>query len=133
MTGRVVHFEIPTDDPERASGFYSSVFGWQTQAMPEMEYTMVTTAPTDADGRPAEPGSINGGMFRREEKLRTPMVTLEVEDIDAALDKVASAGGSTVSPREPVGDMGFAAYFRDSEGNVLGLWENAAPAGTEAT
>jgi len=38
---------------------------------------------------------------------------------------VQRLGGSTVSEKQPVGDMGFAAYFKDSEGNVLGLWQNA--------
>jgi predicted enzyme related to lactoylglutathione lyase len=52
---------------------------------------------------------------------------VDVEDIDAALQKIESLGGSTVTPRQEVPGMGWTAYFRDSEGNVVGLWQNARP------
>ena len=74
---------------------------------------------------PSVPGSINGGMFRREGDLTSPVVTVDVDDIDAALEKIKSLGGSTVSPRQEIGTMGWAAYFRDTEGNIVGLWQNA--------
>ena len=63
MTGRVVHFEIPADDVDRARSFYRDAFGWQMSGLPEMGYTMVGTTPTGENGMPSEPGSINGGMF----------------------------------------------------------------------
>ena len=74
---------------------------------------------------PSVTGSINGGMFRREGDLTSPVVTVDVEDIDATLETIKSLGGSTVSPRQEIGTMGWAAYFRDTEGNVVGLWQNA--------
>ena len=132
MTGRVVHFEIPADDEERAREFYKSAFGWAITTMPEMGYSMVMTTPADESGMPAEPGSINGGMFAREGELKTPIITVDVEDIDAVLEKIGTLGGSTVLAKQAVMDMGFAAYFRDPEGNILGLWQNAAPAGEAA-
>ena len=46
MSGRVVHFEIPFDDKERAHSFYSEVFGWNISEIPEMHYSIVTTGPT---------------------------------------------------------------------------------------
>ena len=52
MGGRVVHFEVPFDDGDRARAFYSDVFGWQMQEMPEMQYTMAMTGPMGADGWP---------------------------------------------------------------------------------
>ena len=128
MTGRVVHFEIPADDTERARDFYKSAFGWAITSMPDIGYSMVMTTPADESGMPAEPGSINGGMFAREGELRSPVITVDVEDIDAALAKIEGLGGSIVQAKQPVMDMGFAAYFRDPEGNIIGLWENAAPA-----
>jgi predicted enzyme related to lactoylglutathione lyase len=124
MTGRVVHFEIPFDDQERASSFYTDAFGWKLTAMPEMSYVLVTTGPSD-QGPPSEPGFINGGMMRRELPLGTPVITVDVEDIDASLRTIENLGGTTVSAKQAVGDMGFAAYFKDSEGNLLGLWQNA--------
>ena len=50
MSGRVVHFEIPFDDGDRARAFYLDLFGWELLEMPEMSYTMVTTGPTTDEG-----------------------------------------------------------------------------------
>jgi predicted enzyme related to lactoylglutathione lyase len=127
VAGGVVHFEIPADDEDRARDFYSSAFGWEMNPLPEMNYTLIMTTPVDDTGMPSTAGSINGGLYRREGKLTAPVVTVDVEDIDAALQKIESLGGSTVTPRQEVPGMGWTAYFRDSEGNVVGLWQNARP------
>lgn len=128
MAGGVVHFEIPADDEDRAREFYSSIFGWGFQIMPEMEYSLAMTTPMDEHGRPAVTGSINGGLFRRGD-LTAPVVTIDVDDIDAALASIAARGGSVVREKLEVPGMGWNAYFKDSEGNVVGLWQNAAPEG----
>ena len=121
----VVHFEIPVDDPERAHAFYRAAFGWRIDAMPDMGYALVGTTPADDQGRPAEPGAVNGGMLQRSETVPTVVVTVGVDDIDAALATVESAGGTTVAGRPDVAGMGWSAYDRDSEGNVIGLWQPA--------
>jgi predicted enzyme related to lactoylglutathione lyase len=128
MSGKVVHFEIPFDDGERARKFYSSVFGWELMEMPEMQYTIVSTGPTDPATGPTEAGFINGGMFARSDEFpgKGPNIVIDVASIEDALKQVEDAGGKTVSEKMPVGDMGFAAYFTDPEGNLMGLWENAA-------
>lgn len=124
MSGRVVHFEIPFDDGERAKSFYSEAFGWNVMPVPGMDYTMVMSGPSGEQG-PTESGFINGGMMQREGPYTAPNIVVDVENIEDALKAVNEAGGSTVSERQAVGDMGFTAYCRDSEGNLLGLWENA--------
>ncbi|WP_028281538.1 VOC family protein [Arthrobacter sp. H5] len=126
MSGRVVHFEIPFDDGERARTFYREAFGWNIQQMPEMDYTTVSSGPTSEQGMPTEPGFINGGMFERDAAWSTtPVITLDVDDIDAALETIKKLGGSAAVDKTTVGDMGFSAYFKDSEGNIMGLWQNA--------
>jgi predicted enzyme related to lactoylglutathione lyase len=126
MSGKVVHFEVPFDDGDRARSFYKEAFGWQVMEMPEMGYTIVMTGPSNDSG-PTEAGFINGGMLSREQGATSgPVVVLDVESIDTTLERIGSLGGSTVVGKTPVGDMGFAAYFTDSEGNVMGLWETAA-------
>lgn len=125
MPGKVVHFEIPADDEDRARSFYAAAFGWTMTPMPEMSYTMVETGPSDPRTGPTEPGFINGGMMRREGEFHAPNLVIDVGDIEAALRDVTAAGGSTVSGRQPVGEMGFAAYVKDTEGNLVGLWETA--------
>ena len=124
MSGRVVHFEIPYDDAERARSFYADVFGWQMMPMQGMGYTLVTTGPTGDQGA-TEPGFINGGMVERGGAFITPDVVIDVENLENALKTVNEHGGTTVSERQPVGEMGFTAYCKDSEGNLVGLWENA--------
>jgi predicted enzyme related to lactoylglutathione lyase len=121
----VTHFEIPYDDGERAKDFYERAFGWQVVDMPEYEYTAVSTGPADANGMPSEVGFIGGGMSRRSDAVRHPVITLDVADIDAALAAVTDAGGSVVVPKQQVGDMGFVAYFADTEGNTMGMWQSA--------
>jgi len=124
MSGRVVHFEIPFDDGDRARAFYREAFGWELLEMPEMSYTMVTTGPSGESG-PEEPGYIGGGMLRRESPNEGPVVVIDVQDIDASLATIESLGGSMLVPRQQVGDMGWAAYFKDVEGNIMGLWQSA--------
>ena len=125
MSGKVVHFEIPFDDGDRARSFYKEAFGWQIMEMPDMGYTIVMTGPSNDSG-PTESGFINGGMLSREQGATSgPVVVLDVESIDVALERIGELGGSTVVGKTPVGDMGFAAYFKDTEDNVIGLWETA--------
>jgi predicted enzyme related to lactoylglutathione lyase len=131
MSGRVVHFEIPVDDVERAQRFYHEAFGWVMNSMPQMQYTLVSTTETDDTGRPVTPGAINGGMLARQDAITNPIVTIEVDNMDEALTLLDKLGGKTVIGKQAVGDMGFSAYFTDPEGNLLGLWQSAArPAGS---
>jgi predicted enzyme related to lactoylglutathione lyase len=125
MSARVVHFEVPFDDADRARGFYRDVFDWQIQPMPEMNYNMVSTGPTSDEGMPTEPGYIGGGMMQREAPVNAPVITMQVDDIDATIVSIEKHGGAAVGEKLHVGEMGFAAYFNDSEGNLLGLWQNA--------
>lgn len=121
---KVVHFEIPADDLERAQKFYKNVFGWKMEQFPEMEYIMVGTTPVDENHMPTEPGSINGGMMKREDFFTSPVITINVENIDDAMKKVKKMGGEVIRGKMQVGDMGLAAYFKDTEGNIIGLWQN---------
>ena len=63
----VVHFEMAAENKKRMAEFYTKVFGWQTQQLgPEMgDYVLVSTTPTDSNGRPTSPGAINGGIYQK--------------------------------------------------------------------
>ncbi len=123
MAGEVQHFEIPYDKKDRAKDFYMKVFGWKTDDVTGMEYTMVTTGPVDDKGRPTQPGVINGGMMKRSKDMKVPIVTITVDDIDKTIEVVKNAGGRALVGKMPVMDMGWSAYVKDSEGNVVGLWQ----------
>jgi predicted enzyme related to lactoylglutathione lyase len=126
---KVIFFEIPVDNPARAREFYGSAFGWKMNEIPEMHYTQVGTVEADrmgVRGVPKEPGAINGGFVeRRRELAETPIIYISVKNIDQAAAIIERNGGKVVKPRTPVGNFGFAAYFKDTEGNVVGLWQFA--------
>jgi uncharacterized protein len=121
---KIVHFEIPADDVDRAKEFYGSIFEWELKDYPDMQYTIVMTVPVDEKQTPTQPGAINGGMMKRSNTTpSSPVLTIEVQSIDEALKKIEAGGGDTITPRTPIPGMGAFAYFKDTEGNTLGLWE----------
>ena len=123
---KVVHFEIPADDMERAKKFYTDSFGWQLQDMPEMNYVIARTAETDEKFMIKEPGAINGGMLKRNDIVRTPSFSIDVKNLDEAVERIRVSGGTIIKEKTAVGVMGFIAYFKDTEGNILSLWQNAS-------
>jgi predicted enzyme related to lactoylglutathione lyase len=66
-------------------------------------------------------------MTKRQDPVKTPVITIDVNDIDSTLKSIEKLGGKAVQKKQPVADMGFTAYFKDTEGNVVGLWQNAQP------
>ena len=124
MSALGFHSVLPFDDATRTRRFYREVFDWQIQHIPEMDYNMVQTGPVSDQGMPTEPGYIGGGMLERQDPVTTPVITLQVPDIDATLMAVKEHGGTPLGEKMAVGEMGFAAYFRDSEGNLMGLWQD---------
>ena len=129
MSGEACHFEIPADNTERARKFYSATFGWKMNQVPGMDYTMVSTGPVDDNGMPKEPGFIGGGIGKRGTPLEHPVVTIMVDEISAAEKKVEKNGGKIIQHKQAIGDgsMGYTAYFKDSEGNIVGLYQSPKP------
>jgi predicted enzyme related to lactoylglutathione lyase len=94
--------------------------------VPEMHYTQIGTVEADqmgVRGTPKEPGAINGGMVERGEVVKSPIITIRVENIDHAITTIEKNGGKVIQPKTPVGNFGLAAYFKDTEGNIIGLWQ----------
>jgi predicted enzyme related to lactoylglutathione lyase len=121
----IVHFEIPAKDPKRASAFYTEAFGWKVTQFPGFEYWSLGTTDSGEDGRPKSPGAINGGMGKKGEMApQNVTVTISVADIDMALANIEKLGGKQSGKKMPVGDMGWSAYFEDTEGNIIGLWQS---------
>lgn len=122
MMNQVVHFEIPVDDMESAKAFYS-IFGWELTDMPDMDYVGVCTTPVDENRVPKAPGGINGGLMKRTDQVRSPVIAVEVDSVDKYINKVKVKGGELVMPKMEVPGMGYYAYVKDPEGNIFGLWE----------
>ncbi len=127
----VVHFEMPYEDRDRMAGFYAKAFGWQAQMLgPEMgSYAVMTTSETDPKTKfPKNPGTINGGFFKKTKETQMPSIVIAVSDIRAAMKKVADAGGTVLGGRTPgepdeIPGIGLYAGFIDSEGNRVSMIE----------
>lgn len=112
---RPIHFEIPADQPERASVFYRDVFGWKFQKWDgPMPYWLIKT------GAEGELG-IDGGMMPRQAPGASTVNTIGVESIDATLKAIEARGGRTAVPKMAVPGVGWLAYCVDTEGNTFGV------------
>ena len=120
---KVSHFEIPFDDQARAQKFYSEVFGWEINKFGDMDYWIVKTCNSDQNMKPVEPGAINGGLLKRDETGKNPVIVVDVPDIEEHLKKIETAGGKVVMPTIPIGDFGLYSRIADTEGNVIGVWQ----------
>ena len=124
MDNTIVHFEIPADNIEELSRFYSSLFNWKIIHTPVegMDYWVIHTVPTDEKGMLQRPG-VNGGMFPRqpEQKEIKPVNYITVENIDEHMEKVTKLGGKILMPKQQVPTVGYIALATDPEGNQFGL------------
>jgi predicted enzyme related to lactoylglutathione lyase len=111
MANAVIHFEILGRDAAALQSYYGALFGWKIDASNPMNYGMV----------PADEGGIGGGVGPA--MGGTPMVTfyVQVDDLQAALDKAEGLGGKTVMPPMDVPGGPSIAQFSDPEGNIVGL------------
>lgn len=116
----VVHFEMPYDNGTRMAKFYESAFGWRMKQFGEDMGNYITADTTGAsEDAPKRPGAINGGFFPRKPDwpAQYPSVVIAVDDIKAAMKKVASAGGKVLGEPMEIPGVGQYVSFVDSEGN----------------
>jgi len=115
---RVIHFEIPAENPERVVEFYKDVFGWSFQkwAGPQ-EYWLANTG-TDGPG-------INGGIMRKQHPGQGTCNTIDVANVDEAARQVQEKGGKLVVPKMEIPGVGFLVYCQDPDGNTFGMLQAA--------
>jgi len=112
---RVVHFEIPADNPSRAIEFYQKVFGWKiTKWEGEFDYWMADTG--------EEEMGINGAIKPKEfgDQINT---VIGVESYDEFARKIEAEGGKMLSEKMTIPGVGVTGAFQDTEGNVLSIIE----------
>lgn len=128
----VVHFELPYKDRERIARFYRDAFGWQLEMLGEEmgNYVLATTATADAK-RDAPAGAINGGFFpyRADWPAQYPSVVIAVQDVNASMGKVKSAGGDLLGEPMDIPGVGKYVSFFDTEGNRLSMLQPTPMAG----
>jgi predicted enzyme related to lactoylglutathione lyase len=124
--GRVIHFEIHAEDPDRAERFYTSVFGWSAEHYGgPVDYRVLTTGPDDQAG-------INGAVLKRQgpapadgQAVNAYVCTIAVDSLEETERAVPAAGGRQVVERMEVPGVGDLAYFHDTEGNIFGALQPA--------
>jgi predicted enzyme related to lactoylglutathione lyase len=110
---RVVHFDLPAEDPLKLKGFYEKVFGWKFEKWDDpsgrMEYWMIITGKD-------EPG-IDGGMGRKRGPEDQVANTIGVPDVDEYVKKIMKEGGKIIMPKMAIPGVGWIASFLDPQGN----------------
>jgi predicted enzyme related to lactoylglutathione lyase len=122
MKNKVVMFEVPASDLQKAKEFYESIFDWKIELW-EDRGAMAQTTAADKDYTPTELGGINGGFYKRKSKDDHASFAVETDSIDKTLQAIEKAGGKVVTPKHEIDEWGFMADFADPEGNVIALWE----------
>jgi uncharacterized protein len=118
----VVHFEIIGQDAERLRSYYSELFGWEINAENPMDYGIVAReGNVNADGV-----GIGGGIGTGPEGYSGHVTFyIEVPDVEAALAKAESLGGTRMmGPDEPMEGL-VIGLFMDPEGHTIGLVKSA--------
>lgn len=113
MGNPVVYFEVLGKDHQALKAFYSELFDWTANPVGDSPYSLIDTG--------AE-GSIPGGVGEAADGTEHVTFYVEVDDLDAALRKAESLGGTqTLAPTDFPG--GRFAQFADPEGHIIGLWK----------
>ena len=112
MPNPVIHWEIVSKDAKRAQDFFSQLFDWHVDVHEEFKYGIVDTH--------AE-GGINGGIGEDQEQGYRVTFYVQVDDLQASLDKAEGLGGKTVMPPTEIPGMVTLAQFSDPDGNIIGL------------
>ena len=115
----IVHFDIATDNPERAKEFYESLFDWKMINPPEMtDYYLIETK--DLDGN----SGVGGGLGKRGDSSQKITSYIGVDSIEKYTNKVSQLDGSVVQPKMSVPGWGYLSICMDTEGNTFGLWQD---------
>lgn len=114
---RPIHFEIPSDNPEKAVEFYSKVFGWQINKWGDIDYWLCTT------GDEKTPG-INGAIMKRVNAGQPFANYIGTDNIDKTIKDIEAAGGQIVVPKTAIPSVGYFAYFKDLDGIIMGIMQD---------
>lgn len=121
--GRVVHFEIHASNPESVVGFYTRLFGWRIKKWEHKsaEYWLIETGDAGVAG-------INGGLVRRRgdapsdgAAVNAFVCNVSVAKLDEALQNATDLGATVAVPKMAIPGIGWVAYIKDPDGNILGM------------
>jgi predicted enzyme related to lactoylglutathione lyase len=116
MQNAITWFELPTADLDRATTFYQKVLG---STLRRDTFAGVPHAffPSDREG-------VGGALIhdaKRKPAQTGTVVYLSAPNLEKSIESVKGAGGEVLLGKTDIGDPGFIAMIRDTEGNVVGL------------
>ena len=112
---RPIHFEIHVEDPEASNVFFSDVLGWRSDKWGDMPYWLQSTG---------EGSGIDGAMGAVQEHGQHVVLTMVVDVLDAARERVVDAGGAFKRERMAMPGVGWLIYATDPNGLHFGLLES---------
>ena len=114
---RVMHFEIPCENPQTTMDFFKEVFGWSFEQWGTEQYWTARTGDENSPG-------INGGFMKKRDPNQPVTNSIEVANLDQSAEKIKQTGGTIVVPKMGIPGMGWVAYFKDPDGNLHGLFQS---------
>lgn len=113
---KVIHFEFGADDPERAIKFYEDVFRWEITKYPSgPDYWLVKAGEDSENG-------INGAIIPRQKGWNISN-SIGVNSVDEYIERIEMHGGEVTTEKMAIPKVGYIAYFKDTEGNVLSIFK----------
>ncbi|WP_309662382.1 VOC family protein [Sphingomonas sp.] len=129
--GAFIWYELITPDAVAAKTFYDAVVGWTIEPQPsgEMDYRMITRA----DGGNA------GGVMRLTDEMRGHgarpiwLGYVGVDDVDASVASIETAGGKALMPAFDIPDVGRIVMVTDPQGTPFYVMTPTPPADRPAS
>jgi predicted enzyme related to lactoylglutathione lyase len=116
---RPIHFEIHASDPAKVVKFYADVFDWKINHIPQMDYWLIDTGHGDG---------INGGLMKRhgpspfkDNPVNAFVCSLGVDSVDKYVERALKAGGTMALPKMAIPGVGWQAYVKDPDENIVGI------------
>jgi predicted enzyme related to lactoylglutathione lyase len=127
----IVHFDIPSDNLERTKKFYTELFGWKMEKMPDTgqreDYWMFSTTTNDergsSSGGDGDQQTVSGGMMERQMPQEPIMIYIGVDSVTEYSNRVERLGGKVIKQKTEVPGYGWFTICTDTENNGFALWE----------
>lgn len=114
MSHTICHLEIPTTDVKKSGEFYKKLFNWKIDYSMGENYAIFSTGEEQ----------LGGGLDSSEEarSLGKIIIYIQVDDINAMLEKVEKLGAKKVTGKTEIPNVGWFGLFTDLDGNTIGLF-----------
>ena len=119
----IVHVEFSSHNPKESVQFYTDLFGWKHESMPEFDYYSWDNGNGTGGGyNKITDEPVPGGFVVNQGDV---LVYVATDSVDASLARAEELGGKVVTPKTEVPGMGWYGHFTDPAGNRVGVWQSA--------